>query len=430
MVIETISQLDEFMSLWGSHEWIVVPILSDTKLHPLQNKLCTLYIKVSDVDNDDAILAFDHTESLNLPYSALTKLENGQRKYVYDKKELDHIYKFDNVVDVNMLHYQGLNKPLIVDNITTPAHQFFHVRHYKQFNLNSIIPIMKHLEYCRKLAGELSLWTWYEPNDLYNNLYMENLEYIERAGIQTTNGMVYSNYNMFTITGRPSNTYGGTNFAALNKTDETRKKYISRFGKDGYLIEFDFSGNHLYIIADLIGFKFAESPHEYLGKIYFNTNNLTPEQYKEGKGITFQLLYGGIDKEFEKIDFFAQVNMYIWKLWAEYKTGSITSPISGKVIHRNNLKNMNPQKLFNYMSQLLEFEDVHTYLNQIKILLNRSKTELILYTYDSLLFDFNGTDGKGLLVDIKDVMESRGKLVTVEMGTNYYDMKNIDNYFI
>jgi hypothetical protein len=429
MVIETISQLDDFMALWGSHEWIVVPILSDTKVHPLQNKLCALYIKPIESDTD-AILAFDHTESLNLPYDALAKLETGQKKYVYDKKEMNHIYKFDNVIDVNMLHYQMNNKPLLIDNITTPAHQFFHVRHYRKSNLNSVIPIMKHLEYCRNLAGELGIWTFIPPNDLYNNQYMDNMEYIESAGLRTLDGMAYTNYNMYTSTGRPSNAYGGTNYAALNKSDETRKKYISRFGKDGYLIEYDFSGNHLYIIADLIGFKFTESPHDYLGKIYFDTDKLTPEQYKEGKGITFQLLYGGIDREFEKIDFFAQVNMYIQKLWNKYKMHSVVSPISGKTIYKSNLKNMNPQKLFNYMLQLLEFEDVHEYLNQIKIILDRSETKLILYTYDSLLFDFNGTDGKELLIEIKRIMESQGKLVTVDMGVNYYDMKSIDNYFV
>jgi hypothetical protein len=106
------------------------------------------------------------------------------------------------------------------------------------------------------------------------------------------------------------------------------------------------------------------------------------------------------------------------------------SPISGKTIYKSNLKNMNPQKLFNYMLQLLEFEDVHEYLNQIKIILDRSETKLILYTYDSLLFDFNGTDGKELLIGIKRIMESQGKLVTVDMGVNYYDMKSIDNYFV
>jgi hypothetical protein len=109
---------------------------------------------------------------------------------------------------------------------------------------------------------------------------------------------------------------------------------------------------------------------------------------------------------------------------------SVVSPISGKTIYKSNLKNMNPQKLFNYMLQLLEFEDVHEYLNQIKIILDRSETKLILYTYDSLLFDFNGTDGKELLIGIKRIMESQGKLVTVDMGVNYYDMKSIDNYFV
>ena len=45
----------------------------------------------------------------------------------------------------------------------------------------------------------------------------------------TKDGLVYSEYNPYTTTGRPSNRFGGTNFAALNKTDGSREKYISRF---------------------------------------------------------------------------------------------------------------------------------------------------------------------------------------------------------
>ena len=36
-------------------------------------------------------------------------------------------------------------------------------------------------------------------------------------------GMFYSEYNLFTSTGRPSNRFGGINFAALNKKDGSRE---------------------------------------------------------------------------------------------------------------------------------------------------------------------------------------------------------------
>ena len=65
---------------------------------------------------------------------------------------------------------------------------------------------------------------------------LDNLSYIEQNGIHSKEGEVHSEYNIYTSTGRPSNRFGGTNFAALNKKDGSRKQYISRF-KNGVLVE-------------------------------------------------------------------------------------------------------------------------------------------------------------------------------------------------
>ena len=51
-----------------------------------------------------------------------------------------------------------------------------------------------------------------DVNLSYNDDILNNLSYLEGNGIQTTEGMVYSEYNIFTSTGRPSNRFGGTNF--------------------------------------------------------------------------------------------------------------------------------------------------------------------------------------------------------------------------
>ena len=62
---------------------------------------------------------------------------------------------------------------------------------------------------------------------------------IEQNGLYTKDGYEYTKYNIFTQTGRPANSNNGINYAALNKDDGTRTKYISRFA-DGYLAEFDY----------------------------------------------------------------------------------------------------------------------------------------------------------------------------------------------
>ena len=78
---------------------------------------------------------------------------------------------------------------------------------------------MKHLEWCRnvvevlKKAGVIGLKETESVYNIYNEDVLENLQKIESNGLQTTDGMVYSEYNPYTATGRPSNRFGGLNFA-------------------------------------------------------------------------------------------------------------------------------------------------------------------------------------------------------------------------
>ena len=97
---------------------------------------------------------------------------------------------------------------------------------------------------------------------------MENLYQIERNGLKTYEKIIYSEYNPYTSTGRPSNRFGGLNFAALNKSDGSRKQFISRFS-NGVLVEMDFDAYHLRLIADKIGYDFPSgSVHEHMSKFY------------------------------------------------------------------------------------------------------------------------------------------------------------------
>ena len=136
--------------------------------------------------------------------------------------------------------------------------------------------------------------------------------------ILVRNNKTFTEYNIYTTTGRPSNRFGGVNYAAINKEDGTRKSFVSRF-EYGMLIEFDYDSYHLRLIADVIGYKFPEgSVHRYFGRQYFGKEELTEEEYEQSKQMTFKLLYGGITKEFENIEFFKKVNILIKSLWSKF----------------------------------------------------------------------------------------------------------------
>ena len=98
MIIETINQFRRFYSKFKSEDCIVIPILSDTNLHPKENILSLLYI--SFLDGKDYILPFNHSETINRELSILIDCNTECNIYTFNKKELNHIIRWKNVVDV------------------------------------------------------------------------------------------------------------------------------------------------------------------------------------------------------------------------------------------------------------------------------------------------------------------------------------------
>ena len=427
VIIESKDDLKLFETENEKQDSFVIPILSDTKKHPLDNELCLIYIQM--MDGQEFIASYNHSESLN---NHKVNLVSKTTKYTYDKKLLNHVCSVGKVIDVNLLHYMRTNNPLDIERIDTNAHNFLNMRYYKKNNINTIIPMLKHLEYCRELCKLLrfELETGGDSDDkmTYNNEVLDNLSYIESTGLQTTEDMVYSEYNLYTSTGRPSNRFGGLNFAALNKKDGSREKFISRY-KNGVLVEMDYDGYHLRLIADRIGYEFPKgSVHEHMAKLYGT-------DYSEAKSLSFQYLYGYIPKEIqENNEYFSRVHEYIQKLWMEYKSKDfIVSDIYNKRIYKKNLTDMNANKLFNYTIQLMETENNMRVLSELipKIDKDDYKSKLILYNYDAFLFDFNMEDGLDYLKEVKGILEQDSRFpVKVGWGLNYHDMKDITEKFV
>ena len=431
VIIESHEEWKKFIKEFGKYNSIVIPIQCDKNKHPLDTELCLLYVKLLDGNLEEYVLPFRHSDAINLKDKYIKKTWTLRDVFTYDKKKLLHFVKWKNITDMQMHYYMSKNEPLPIDDITTNAHEYFYRTHYKTKNINCVIPMMKHIEWCRKLVDHLKVTVFVKPGSksvfkIYNDDVIGNLQYIERSGLQTTNGMVYSEYNPYTATGRPSNRFGGMNFAALNKSDGSRKQFISRYGKDGMLIEMDYDAYHLRLIGDVIDYKFPKgSVHKHMAKLY-NVG------YDEAKSLSFQYLYGHIpDRVLKKNPFFKKVQVYIDEVWDQYKSSnSIKSDIYNKRIRKENLSNMNKNKVFNYLIQLTETESNMRMLTELIPKIDGYKSKLILYSYDSFLFDFYMPDGLNFIHKVKKIIEQSGKFpVKVGKGWNYHEMKDITEKF-
>ena len=80
--------------------------------------------------------------------------------------------------------------------------------------------------------------------------------------------------------------------------------------------------------------------------------------------------------------------------------------------------------LINYMVQLLETENNIKILNNLIPKIKNHNSKLILYNYDSFLFDFDyKNDGLEYLKKVKVILECGGKFPTTStMGDNYHTM--------
>ena len=89
---------------------------------------------------------------------------------------------------------------------------------------------------------------------------------------------IFTQYNLYTTTRRPSNSFNSVNFAALNKDSGARKSFIAQ---NDYLVEFDISSYHPTLANKLMGGDFD------ISQLY--------EQV--GKENVFRQLYGGIQEQ-------------------------------------------------------------------------------------------------------------------------------------
>jgi hypothetical protein len=363
-----------------------------------------------------------------------------QNIFVHDKKRWLQTGGNNAVWDVKTLWWYTYGEAYDESHYVTPAHQFYWRRHTALDAVNCIVPLQQHMAMCQKIrhyawpmcVNAKLTESYLQFNDTYPNVFAK----IESAGLAVDetfrmpelihDGRVYSQYHYHTTTGRPSNAFRGFNFAAMNKEDGTRAAFHSRFDR-GALVEMDFDSYHVRLIAKMIGYDLPTSSiHDYLGRFYFGVDELTDEQRDESKSITFRLLYGGIDREFLSIPFFAQVNDFVYKIWNKWKkTGCVETPILKRNICREGLQNMTANKLFNYYLQAVETEVSVRKLQQVQEMMQPYTSCMILYTYDSVLFDINYQEARELLPQIKAVLEQGNFPVKVKVGDIYDKIKTI-----
>ena len=416
MIITDYHQYKELCNRMNRDECVLTPIFRDPYYHRLENTILCVGITFKNYDTYIVSISHDDAPTFDIPSGST----------------------FSNT-DIEMLAY--------VSNVPLPRKDYdiYITNTHNQFGLfkdtNKLIPITvwgKYLKQYNALLIQI-LNAYVEKLQTQSYMFVKTLfttlRDIETSGLKVNTNlltehygskvrrnfskdMVFSEYNVFTTTGRPSNKFGGINFSALNKSDGSRDTFISRY-QDGLLVQIDFEAYHLRLIADEYNIPLPpNSLHTEFAKIYFGTNDITDELYAKSKQKTFEIMYG-ISDETYGIPLFDRI-IEVRKQFAQ-TSGKQVLP-SGLAV---DVFDPNPSKMFNYHVQSLEVVKTLPKLQNILNLLKNTNNHLVLYTYDSILLDMKHFDGE-LLAQIISVLEENKKFPTrTYVGSTYGNITEV-----
>jgi hypothetical protein len=401
-------------------------------IHPALTDLSLVYIRPLN-DKKGYILCINHNESFGIDKIELLDwlLNHTGNLWTLDKKKAMHwVYPLaDKLHDANFLQHVDIK------SLNNTCINYYYSKHSTLPNVNCLIPISKHYEMCEAIFNMAEpIIKQYSTNDIvfqFNNEHATNVFYqIESNGIKLNKdcfidyyqgkithpefnlkrGKIYTQYNLYTTTSRPSNTFNGVNFAALNKDDGERMCYMP---ENDMFIEMDFQGYHPRLIGEMIGFDFPKdkNTYEYLGNVLGVTQ-------QEAKELTFKQLYGGVWSEYQNKPFFKDVNTFIDGMWDTYQYGK-QYKTENKIFIPD--ADITRSKLFNYIVQSKETSTNIRLLGKLFDYLENKKTKVVLYTYDAFLFDYSKEDGN-ILQDIVNMLEYP---VTIKQGNTYHGLTKI-----
>jgi hypothetical protein len=420
MILENIEHIRNI--LYKGNEVFLKPITGNRNFHPIVNNLVGF---VLGSHKDTYIIPVDHSEGRNVDKQVLFDLLKGvETIFTPNKKELLYYFKHKNIIDLTL-------KGIYDDTQTSDIFIVSYL--YRKFgerpDVGKIIPLVKHYEQefstYNNIYRDLENLKTEPSEDFTNNISIPVYFLLEQHGIginesfvrlfnprnptfNIVNDIVYTWYNPYNTTTRPTNAFNSVNFAAIPKKGDYRSSFRPQ---NDTFVEFDFDGYHLRLLADLIGYELTSEPaHTQIARLYFDKQDISEEEYDKAKQLNFQAIYGHRVPEHDKIELFIRLEQFIDKTWKEFiERGYVNAPISMKVFSRENLPDMNPKKLFNYIMQSLETSRNILVLKNLLEYLYTKKTKISLVTYDSILLDFSKEDDIETLEQIEKIITEDNK---------------------
>ena len=419
-LIETKDQLSKLKEKLPFNQYTYLEyIQGNDNTHPALAEVIAIYLNVED---KGYIIPINHPECINWDKDAVFSVLSNYQFKVYDKKAALHLNPQLSYTDIQ-------HKTPLQTQHTTQAHAWYY-RKFPYTKVNKMIPIGKHLERCNSKYNEIIGFP-HVINTYFDDKLLPALYRLEKNALKFNSKFdeyfttkckkfsikenhIYGWYNPYTTTGRPVNNFNGINFVGLKHDNGERDCFEP---DNDFFVEMDYDGYHPRLIGDIVGYRFHGNVHNELAQIYFKSKEITDEQYKESKTLTFRQIYGGIDKANLHHPFFRKTQQFIDIIWEEFnRKGKITC--GGYEIKKKDHPKIHSQKLFNYYIQATETYTNIEKINEVQQYLGNKKTKLVLYIYDAFIFDFSKEDHKQVLLDLHAILSDKFP-VKLKTGEHY-----------
>lgn len=430
MLIRNINQLGKELS--GS---IYLDILfSNNDLHPRLNKVLGYYIH-SIKENKWWYINISHNE---LPFLNINEIHEFLTDYPFDiitldKKVLMYFFTNDNIFDLRIENREDYDfEPINTLNINK---KYLHSK-----SLNQFIPITKHIQYFKYKFDTIKDNIKCYKYDKFNSDYIKAFYELEKVGMNISESILekyftksikdysiyknrlYSVYNLYNPSLRPTMNFNNFNLLNLSKNSDVRELIQSN---NGYIFNYDYKGFHLSILCNLINYtlKYDNVYLELYNQIYEPVVELNSEQYELIKKEFFQIFFSKkmeYEKSSELLDKIFEFKKSLLYKFDEYNY--IESPITNKIYFH---KTYTSDNVFSIFFRIIETELNVSVLLKLQEYLKEKKTKLILYQYDSFLFDWNEDDGKEVLRDIKKILTYKPYNLSITYGTSFGNLKKI-----
>ena len=390
---------------------VCIPITSNPNKHQSTVGIIGMYFLF--IDGEEQYINFTHPDKIDSDFK-LNDISLHPKTIVFNKKAL--VYNgFNDGIDLNSyLHYHTSDhinqKEFYPKGMETLANKF-----YKIEDLGQVIPLSKQLEWSRKIAKYVMKFYIETPISQicidYCNDFSMVFHEIEKNDILVGDEIKKQNYMWYTATGRPSNAWDGFNFSAMNKKDGSRDKIRSRFD-GGKIVQFDYDAFHVKLLAKILEYKFESHPYEQIQK------DLGIDiDYDQFKGKVFQNIYGTITPEFMNHPFFQSVQALIDEMYHRYETDGVVNSWFYEKLFRD-IKDITPNKVFNYVLQSLETEYNVRKIKSILPHLRNKKSVFMMYLYDAFIFDIHPEEMN--LIDIlQSAFETDNMSVKIYKGDTF-----------